>query len=330
MTFGVHILFPKQTTIQAFRSASIAIFVVIALAVVQDFFQSWRNNYSFYLSESLLFKVYWVWFAPLVFAGIKIQERLSWFSEQAPDKKSSASVPNLLFIRRLVMQTLVTRILALTVISALIHALLFSVSVYALSALFFDHTYSFAGNLTYTFSNDSIVYLLVYGGVWFVLLYRQRASERLQENSSEKRIEHDVLRLSLSSQYPQITLPQHIWVGTGKQRISVPLEDILCITASAPYITLHTQNKEYLHNQTLKTLHHILPAEQFVRIHKSTIINLKSVVAYTSRLNGDYDVSLTNGQEVRLSRNYAKDFKERLEKIIPTPQKHSLDAMSSS
>jgi len=49
---------------------------------------------------------------------------------------------------------------------------------------------------------------------------------------------------------------------------------------------------------------------RFVKIHRSCIVNMDKVISYKSRLNGDYDVSLSGDIQVRLSRNYAKEFKE--------------------
>lgn len=52
-----------------------------------------------------------------------------------------------------------------------------------------------------------------------------------------------------------------------------------------------------------------LDTRTFVRVHKSTIVNLEKVSSFKSRLNGDYDLLLKNGTIVRLSRTYAANFK---------------------
>lgn len=45
----------------------IAIFLsIIALTVFQDFLESLRNGYAFYISESILFKTVWFLFIPLL------------------------------------------------------------------------------------------------------------------------------------------------------------------------------------------------------------------------------------------------------------------------
>ena len=287
---------------------------IIALGILQDYFQSLRNEYAFYFSESLLFKVFWIFVVPVAFGGLWIVKKLF-----AHDHFHLHSLVKLLLF------------LSLTIP---IHAVIFSCAVFAVSAMFFDHTYSFIGNLTYTFTSDFLMYVVVYGSFGVIAFRREAAWKKVLQNkhensnSNREAINHHSESLTQTlfgagSQQSQVISPQvvsphvrHILVGTSKHRVSVPLADILCITSSAPYITIQTKTKEFLHAETLKAVHEILPQEQFVRIHKSTIINLEQVISSTSRLNGDYDILLTNGQEVRLSRNYAKEFKEKFERFV--------------
>ena len=80
----------------------------------------------------------------------------------------------------------------------------------------------------------------------------------------------------------------------------------------APYVIVHTSDNSFLHTSSLKKLAEKLDS-RFVKIHRSCIVNMDKVTSYKSRLNGDYDVSLSGDIQVRLSRNYAKEFKEVIE-----------------
>ena len=64
---------------------------------------------------------------------------------------------------------------------------------------------------------------------------------------------------------------------------------------------------------TLKSLSEKLDNRLFVRIHKSEIVNLSKVQSYQSRQNGDYDVTISDSSVLRISRNFAKDFKTKLD-----------------
>lgn len=92
---------------------------------------------------------------------------------------------------------------------------------------------------------------------------------------------------------------------------------VLAILASIIYARIHHLQQHYLHHQSLKAMASQLDPQQFVRIHKSCMVNVHKVVACRSRLNGDYDLTLTDGTSLRLSRNYAADFKARFATIHP-------------
>jgi DNA-binding LytR/AlgR family response regulator len=97
-------------------------------------------------------------------------------------------------------------------------------------------------------------------------------------------------------------------IQKGTQRITVATDSIYCITAESPYVAIHTQDKKYLYSTTLTSLTSILDKNQFVRIHKSTIIHIGKMSSYVSRKNGDYDVMLENGIKKRMSRTFTSGF----------------------
>lgn len=102
---------------------------------------------------------------------------------------------------------------------------------------------------------------------------------------------------------------EKIVIGNGKNNTIVAVNDIYRITAETPYISIQLEEKKYLHKATLKSISTQLDNKIFIRVHKSTIVNLDKVVSLKSRLNGDYDILLENGIELRLSRTYAAHFK---------------------
>lgn len=103
-------------------------------------------------------------------------------------------------------------------------------------------------------------------------------------------------------------------VADGNKKQSIKVSEILYISANPPYINIFIEGKKYLQNETLKSISATLNPEQFVRIHKSTIVNIEMVASYTSRLNGDYDLAMKNNVQLRVSRNFAADFKNRFNK----------------
>ncbi|GAA4906052.1 hypothetical protein GCM10023313_05930 [Mucilaginibacter defluvii] len=103
-------------------------------------------------------------------------------------------------------------------------------------------------------------------------------------------------------------------VSDGNNRKTViVIQDILYFSANSPYVNIHQLSKKYLHSATLKSLQSRLDNNQFIRIHKTYIVNIEKVVGYHSRLNGDYDLTLIDGTMLRVSRNYAATFKSSFE-----------------
>jgi DNA-binding LytR/AlgR family response regulator len=50
----------------------------------------------------------------------------------------------------------------------------------------------------------------------------------------------------------------------------------------------------------------------FIRVHKSSIVNIAFIHSLVSRQNGDYDLIMKDGCTVRASRNYVAALKKKL------------------
>ena len=107
-------------------------------------------------------------------------------------------------------------------------------------------------------------------------------------------------------------IPEHIVVSDPFKKYLIGSNDILFIKANTPYIEIHTSDKKYLEQNSLKDMMQQLDQNIFVRVHKSSILNINCVKNFTSRMNGDYDVRMNNGDTLRVSRNYAGAFKAKV------------------
>jgi DNA-binding LytR/AlgR family response regulator len=70
------------------------------------------------------------------------------------------------------------------------------------------------------------------------------------------------------------------------------------------YVKVVTKNKNYMILSTMKSFLAKLPENQFVRIHKSYIVNLEKVINFSTR-----NVN-TDGEILPLSRKQKREFKE--------------------
>jgi two-component system LytT family response regulator len=88
----------------------------------------------------------------------------------------------------------------------------------------------------------------------------------------------------------------------GKVR-SVPVGEIDYIVASGPYAELHVGDKRHLIREAMQTLEERLDPSRFMRVHRSMIVRLDLVETLLRGAGGDYEVQLTNGTRIRVSRS---------------------------
>ncbi|SFA76768.1 LytR/AlgR family response regulator transcription factor [Algoriphagus aquimarinus] len=200
---------------------------------------------------------------------------LNWFFQKG---SINEKLPNL-FVQRILF----------VLVATVIHMLLFAGLVHLISASFYEDTFRFARNLRFTVLEDLYKYLLIYSVIALVLM-RKKKPDKIEKAK----------------------FLEQLLVGSGRTKIAIKCSDIIYICAASPYIEIHSGRKKHLHSTTLKSILEKLNPEQFVQIHKSTIVNISKVVSYKSRLNGDYDVLLSDEKELRLSRNYVDNFKQKL------------------
>jgi two-component system LytT family response regulator len=93
-------------------------------------------------------------------------------------------------------------------------------------------------------------------------------------------------------------------VKTGGRIMFLRVEEIDWIEASGNYVTLHVASASYLIRQTMNDLEASLNPQQFLRIHRSTIVNIDRVKELQPLFHGDFAMILQNGTRLTLSRNY--------------------------
>ncbi|TRX56264.1 response regulator transcription factor [Fulvivirga sp. M361] len=92
----------------------------------------------------------------------------------------------------------------------------------------------------------------------------------------------------------------------------LPHAEILWIEAYDYYVKIHTKGRFYLARESMKRMEEKLPSHLFLRIHKSSIVNLKCVKRATPKPNSEYDLILNNEVQLKVSRNYSAPFTKYL------------------
>ncbi len=99
--------------------------------------------------------------------------------------------------------------------------------------------------------------------------------------------------------------------STGKISF-LSVDDVEWIGAEGPYVSLNIKNKAHLMRESLKNLEQNLDPNKFLRIHRSTIVNISCITELQPYSHGDYIVILSNGKKLKLSRGY----RDQIEKIL--------------
>jgi two-component system LytT family response regulator len=84
------------------------------------------------------------------------------------------------------------------------------------------------------------------------------------------------------------------------------------IEAAGVYVTLHVAGREFLHRASLTELAEKLDPQRFIRIHRSAIVNIESIVQLEPASHGEFEVVLKNGSRTRVSRTYRAQLEHRL------------------
>ncbi len=93
-------------------------------------------------------------------------------------------------------------------------------------------------------------------------------------------------------------------------------EEIDWIEAAGNYLRLHVGNDMHLLRDTMNNLEARLHTDKFLRIHRSTMVNLERVKELQPWFHGDYKVILLDGTELTLSRSYRPKLKNLLGESI--------------
>jgi hypothetical protein len=249
--------------------------VCLALTIFLDIVESRVQHSAFYFSESFLFGSFWWLFLPLLYGQFAI----------ATLHKRRISFA--LFI----------------LIPFVTHLFGYPAMVWLISKIIYSNTFSYWQTFNYELTEYFFILLISYS-VPFILhgSFKSKLHAK-QDDSSTK-----------ETSRPRNFVTTLV-VSDGNKRTAIITKDILFVTANPPYINIRHKTKVYLHHETLKSILSKLDPVLFVRVHKSTIVNIAMVQSFKSRLNGDYDLTMVDRTELRLSRNYASLFKQRFDAI---------------
>ena len=135
-------------------------------------------------------------------------------------------------------------------------------------------------------------------------MLEQHASPSSVENKLNK-IQNTLDRILL----PGKSFATRILIKEKNGYSFLKVQDIIWFEADGDYVKIHTAGKTHLKNSSLNELETKLNPQTFVRIHRSTIVNIAYIKEMKPYFNGEYNLHLTNGEKLKLSRSYKDKLK---------------------
>jgi len=103
-----------------------------------------------------------------------------------------------------------------------------------------------------------------------------------------------------------------IAVKSSGRVVFVKVDEIDWVEAADNYVSLHVGTETHLHRETMASIEGQLPPEKFMRISRSTIVNMDRIKELQPLFHGEYTVILRNGTKLTLSRSY----REKLDQLM--------------
>ena len=103
-------------------------------------------------------------------------------------------------------------------------------------------------------------------------------------------------------------------VRSSNRVYAVRVDDVESIESAGHYVELRAATGTHLIRESIAAVERRLDPARFVRIHRSTIVNVDRIAELRPAFHGEYDVVLAGGRRLRCSRTYAATLTNTLER----------------
>lgn len=101
-------------------------------------------------------------------------------------------------------------------------------------------------------------------------------------------------------------------VEVDERIVMVPFQDIQVIAAEDGSLSLYTDKHTYQLRDTLKIIKNKLPEDLFMQVHRAYLVNVEEISEIQPWFNRNYQLTMSNGHKVIVSRSYMNLFKIRM------------------
>ncbi len=111
---------------------------------------------------------------------------------------------------------------------------------------------------------------------------------------------------------PRESYDSHIFVQKSEKLFNLPIEEIIYLEASGDYTIISTKNDQFVSSSGIGKLEEIMNPDTFIRVHRSTIVNVNYLKEIERHFNGGMIVKMQSGKSFPVSRTYAKQIRKKV------------------
>ncbi|HEV8541546.1 MAG TPA: LytTR family DNA-binding domain-containing protein [Verrucomicrobiae bacterium] len=144
---------------------------------------------------------------------------------------------------------------------------------------------------------------------------RERFQTALQRAVEKVRAQRPGLQDGVNEVLEEVrpaTKAERLVVKTDGRVLLIKVNDIDWIEAADNYVSLHVGKESHMMRETMNSIESRLPPERFMRVSRSTIVNLERIQELQPMFHGEYTVLLKTGAKVTLSRSY----RDKLDRLV--------------
>jgi hypothetical protein len=142
------------------------------------------------------------------------------------------------------------------------------------------------------------------GVLLFIIVVQTASFSYLQQMDIGSENYEDALATAPSLSYEQkeiTTFIDRVAVKIGSTVRVIPADDILYLQSEGDYVLIITDKGKFIKEQTMKYFAQNLPQKQFVRIHRSFIVNVSSISRIECYGKSKQSMTLRNGVQLKMS-----------------------------
>ena len=130
--------------------------------------------------------------------------------------------------------------------------------------------------------------------------------ERFLKAAMKAKEYYEVRQKNISKENETAAQQDYFFVKADNRLVRIAFDDILFVEALQNYVTIHTKDKKYITYLTFKSVEEYLPADKFIKTHKSYIVSASKI----DSIEGN-DLRIGN-QHIPISRNEKEEVLEKL------------------